>query len=168
MVLGHLQRGGSPTGYDRLLATRFGSLDAVRDADEEQLADTEGVGPTIAASVREWFDGPESEWHREIVEKWRAAGVRMREETTDTGPRPLEGLTIVVTGSLEGFSRDESKEAIVSRGGKAAGSVSEKTDYVVVGANAGPKAAKAEELGVPVLDEEAFVRLLQTGSPDAG
>ncbi|WP_208544096.1 NAD-dependent DNA ligase LigA [Nocardioides seonyuensis] len=150
----------------RALATRFGSLDAVRDADEEQLADTEGVGPTIAASVREWFDGPESEWHREIVEKWRAAGVRMADERDESVPRTLEGLTVVATGSLEGFTRDSVKEAIISRGGKASSSVSKKTDFVVVGENAGSKADKAEQLGVRTLDEAQFVALLE-GGPDA-
>jgi DNA ligase (NAD+) len=90
----------------------------------------------------------------------------MADERDESIPRTLEGRTVVVTGSLEGFSRDETKEAIISRGGKAAGSVSKKTDWVVVGANAGSKAAKAEELGLPILDEAQFVRLLETGSPD--
>jgi DNA ligase (NAD+) len=147
----------------RALATEFGSMEAIRSASLEQLAATEGVGQVIAESVTAWF---EVDWHREIVERWAADGVRMADERDESVERTLEGLTIVVTGSLEGLSRDESKEAIVSRGGKAAGSVSKKTDYVVVGANAGSKAAKAEELGVPVLDEEQFVRLLESGSPD--
>ncbi len=150
----------------RALATRFGSLQAIREADEETLADTEGVGPTIAASVREWFDGEESDWHNAIVDKWAAAGVRMEDERDESVPRTLEGLTIVVTGSLEDFTRDSVKEAIVSRGGKASSSVSKKTDYVVVGENAGSKADKAEQLGVPMLDEAAFKRLLE-GGPDA-
>ena len=100
------------------------------------------------------------------MRKWADAGVRMADEVDASTPRTLEGKTVVVTGSLEGFSRDETKEAIISRGGKASGSVSKKTDWVVVGANAGTKAAKAEELGLPVLDEAAFRRLLETGSPD--
>jgi len=150
----------------RALATRFGSMAAIRDADEELLADTEGVGPTIAAAVREWFDGPEAEWHRRIVEKWEAAGVRMADERDASIARTLEGLTVVATGSLHDFSRDSVKEAIISRGGKASGSVSKKTDYVVVGDNAGSKAEKAEQLGVPTLDEAAFKRLLE-GGPDA-
>ncbi|WP_134772532.1 NAD-dependent DNA ligase LigA [Ornithinimicrobium flavum] len=145
----------------RALATEFGSMDAIRAADVERLAATEGVGGIIAESVVEWFS---VDWHREIVERWAADGVRMADERDESVERTLEGLTVVVTGSLEGFSRDESKEAIVSRGGKASGSVSRKTDYVVVGANAGSKAAKAEELGVPVLDEAQFVQLLATGS----
>ncbi|GGK59468.1 NAD-dependent DNA ligase LigA [Ornithinimicrobium pekingense] len=148
----------------RALATEFGSMEAVRAASVEELAATEGVGQVIAESVTAWF---EVDWHREIVQRWAADGVRMADERDESVERTLEGLTVVVTGSLEGFSRDESKEAIVSRGGKAAGSVSKKTDYVVVGANAGSKAAKAEELGVPVLDEEQFVQLLRTGSVDA-
>ena len=148
----------------RALATELGSMEAIRAASTEDLAAVEGVGPVIAVSVKEWF---EVDWHREIVERWGADGVRMADERDASVERTLEGLTVVVTGSLEGFSRDESKEAIVSRGGKASGSVSKKTDYVVVGANAGSKAAKAEELGVRVLDEQQFVQLLQTGFVDA-
>ncbi|MGI8946825.1 MAG: helix-hairpin-helix domain-containing protein, partial [Ornithinimicrobium sp.] len=146
----------------RALATEFGSMDAIRAADVDTLAATDGVGPIIADAVTEWF---EVDWHRGIVAQWARDGVRMADERDASIERTLEGLTVVVTGSLEGFSRDESKEAIVSRGGKAAGSVSKKTDYVVVGANAGTKAAKAEDLGVPVLDEAGFVRLLETGPP---
>ncbi|CAN5403409.1 NAD-dependent DNA ligase LigA [soil metagenome] len=144
----------------RGLATEFGAMDAIRAASVEELAATEGVGPVIAEAVTEWF---QVDWHRAIVEGWAADGVRMADERDASIERTLEGLTVVVTGSLEGFSRDESKEAIVSRGGKAAGSVSKKTDYVVVGANAGSKAAKAEELGVPVLEEQGFAALLATG-----
>lgn len=150
----------------RALATELGSMAAIRDASEEQLAGTEGVGPTIAASVREWFDGPEADWHNEIVRKWEAAGVRMADERDESVPRTLEGLTIVATGSLQHYTRDSVKEAIISRGGKASGSVSKKTDYVVVGDNAGSKADKAEQLGVPVLDEDQFTVLLEKG-PDA-
>ncbi len=144
----------------RALATEFGSMEAIRSASVEELAATEGVGQIIAESVVAWF---EVDWHGEVVEQWAADGVRMADERDASIERTLEGRTVVVTGSLEGFSRDESKEAIISRGGKASGSVSKKTDFVVVGANAGSKAAKAEELGVPVLDEEGFVRLLATG-----
>ena len=114
----------------RALATEFGSLDAITAASTEQLAAVEGVGPTIADAVTEWFT---VDWHCAIVDKWRAAGVRMADERDASVPRTLEGLTIVVTGSLAGFSRDEAKEAILTRGGKAAGSVSKKTDYVVAG-----------------------------------
>jgi len=147
----------------RALASQFGSLDAIRAASREQLADAEGVGPVIADAVVDWFA---VDWHVAIVDKWAAAGVRTADEVDDT-PKTLAGLTIVVTGSLTGFSRDEAKEAIVSRGGKAAGSVSKKTDYVVVGENAGTKAEKAEQLGVAVLDEDGFRRLLAEGPAPA-
>jgi DNA ligase (NAD+) len=129
----------------------------------EALAAVDGVGPTIAAAVREWFT---VDWHREVVAKWRAAGVRLAEERDESVPRTLEGLSIVVTGSLEGYSRDEAKEAITSRGGRAAGSVSKKTAFVVVGEAPGTKHEKALELGVPVLDEAGFTVLLREG-PDA-
>ncbi|WP_197415333.1 NAD-dependent DNA ligase LigA [Mycobacterium sp. M26] len=146
----------------RALATALGSLDAIMAADEEQLADVEGVGPTIAAALTEWFA---VDWHRAIVDKWRAAGVRMEDER-DTGIAPtLQGLSIVVTGSLAGFSRDEAKEAIITRGGKAAGSVSKKTSFVVAGDAPGSKYDKAVELGVPILDEDGFRALLESG-PD--
>ena len=148
----------------RALATEFGSMDAIREADEQRLAGTEGVGPTIAASVRRWFDDPdEGGWHREILRKWSDAGVTMADERDQSVSRTLEGLTIVATGSLHDFSRDSVKEAIISHGGKASGSVSKKTDFVVVGENAGSKADKAEELGVPVLDEAGFKVLLEKG-----
>ena len=148
----------------RALATRFGSLDAVRAASEAELAAAEGVGPTIAESVRRWFDAePDADWHNEVVDKWAAAGVRTKDERDESTPRTLDGLTIVVTGSLDDFSRDGAKEAIVSRGGKASSSVSKKTDYVVVGDNPGSKADKAEQLGVPVLDEAGFKQLLERG-----
>ena len=146
----------------RALAAEFGSLDAIEAASEEQLAAVEGVGPTIAAAVVEWFT---VDWHRAIVDKWRAAGVRMDDERDASIERTLEGLSIVVTGSLTGFSRDEAKEAILARGGKAAGSVSKKTAYVVAGDAPGSKYDKAIELGVPVLDEDGFRRLLENG-PD--
>ncbi|KAJ1684369.1 hypothetical protein LUZ63_020124 [Rhynchospora breviuscula] len=151
----------------RALATEFGSVEAIRGADEERLAAADGVGPTIAAAVRAWFDGPEAGWHNRVVDSWAASGVRMAEERDESTPRTLEGLTVVVTGSLEGYSRDSAKEAILSRGGKASGSVSKKTDYVVVGENAGTKATKAEELGLRILDEAGFTRLLETG-PEKG
>ncbi len=144
----------------RALATEFGSLDAIMSASTEQLAEVEGVGPTIAAAVTEWFS---VDWHRAIVDKWRAAGVRMADKRDASVPRTLEGLTIVVTGSLIGFSRDDAKEAIVARGGKAAGSVSKKTAYVVAGDSPGSKYDKAVELGVPILDEDGFRRLLAEG-----
>lgn len=144
----------------RALATEFGSLDAITAASTEQLAAVEGVGPTIAAAVTEWFD---VDWHRAIVDKWRAAGVRIADERDASIERTLEGLSIVVTGSLTGFSRDEAKEAIIARGGRAAGSVSKKTAYVVAGDAPGSKYDKAVELGIPILDEEGFTRLLAEG-----
>ncbi len=146
----------------RALATEFGSLDAIMAASTERLAAVEGVGPTIAAALTEWFT---VEWHRAIVDKWRAAGVRLADERDASVPRTLEGLTVVVTGSLAGFSRDDAKEAIIARGGKASGSVSKKTDYVVAGDSPGSKYDKAVELGVPVLDEDGFRKLLAEGPP---
>ena len=147
----------------RALAGEFGSLQRIREASMEQLAAVDGVGSTIAAAVIEWFA---VDWHQQIVDKWAAAGVRMEDERDDSIPRNLEGLSIVVTGSLETFSRDQAKEAILVRGGKAAGSVSKKTAFVVVGEAPGSKHDKAVELGVPVLDEDGFRRLLE-GGPDA-
>ncbi len=149
----------------RALATAFGSLEAIMDAGEEQRADVEGVGPTIAAALREWFD---VDWHRAIVDKWRAAGVRMADQRNSDIEPTLAGLTIVVTGSLAGFSRDEAKEAILIRGGKAAGSVSKKTSFVVAGDAPGSKYDKAVELGVPILDEDGFRSLLDGGPPPGG
>jgi DNA ligase (NAD+) len=144
----------------RALAGHFGSMDATRAASLDELAGVEGVGPVIAESVQEWFD---VDWHVEIVDKWTAANVRMADEVDASSPRTLTGLTVVVTGSLVGFSRDEAKEAILSRGGKAAGTVSKKTDYVVVGESAGSKADKARDLGLKILDENGFRALLESG-----
>ncbi len=144
----------------RSLAARFGSMDAIRAASVEDLASAEGVGQVIAESIVAWF---EVDWHRDIVAAWADAGVRMADEVDESAPRTLEGLTVVVTGGLEGFTRDEAKEAILSRGGKAAGSVSRNTDYVVIGENAGSKATKAEQLGLRILDESGFVTLLAEG-----
>ncbi|MGC5306826.1 NAD-dependent DNA ligase LigA [Micromonospora zamorensis] len=145
------------------LARHFRSMEAIDEASEEELSSVDGVGPTIAASIREWFA---VDWHREVVRKWAEAGVRMAEEAVDEGPRPLEGLTVVVTGTLAGYSRDQAAEAVQSRGGKLSGSVSKKTSFVVVGDNPGSKADKAASLKVPVLDEDGFRLLLEAG-PDA-
>lgn len=142
----------------RALARRYGDMEAILSAPVDELAEIEGVGPAIAASVAAWA---RVDWHRQIVDRWAAAGVTMREEAGDRPEQVLEGMTVVVTGTLERFSRDEAKEAIVSRGGKAAGSVSKKTTYVVAGENAGSKEAKARQLGVPVLDEAGFEALLR-------
>jgi DNA ligase (NAD+) len=144
----------------RALAGHFGSMDAVRAASLDELAGVEGVGPVIAESVQEWFT---VHWHAAIVDKWKKADVRMADEVDESSPKTLAGLTVVVTGSLEGFSRDQAKEAILSRGGKAAGTVSKKTDYVVVGDNAGSKADKAKDLGLKILDENGFRGLLELG-----
>lgn len=145
----------------RALAGRFGSMDAIRAADREELADVDGVGEVIADSVIDWFA---VDWHREVVARWAAAGVRMADEAADRPEQTLAGLTVVVTGSLADFTRDGAKEAIMARGGKAAGSVSKRTDVVVAGPGAGSKADKAEALGVPMLDEAGFRRLLAEGA----
>ncbi len=147
----------------RALASAFGSLDAITAASLEDLAAVEGVGPTIAESIQEWFAVP---WHQEVVRKWRSAGVRMAEEQDESAPRTLDRLTVVVTGSLEGWSRDQAKDAIVARGGKAGSSVSKNTDFVVAGESPGSKYDKAVELRVPLLDENGFGLLLDDG-PDA-
>jgi DNA ligase (NAD+) len=156
----------------RALATRFGSMDAIRQAvaDEdavEKLAEIDGVGTIIAEALVNWF---QAEWHTNIVDTWQRTwaghGKEMKDERDEDLAGLLDGLTVVVTGSLEGFSRDSAKEAIITRGGKAAGSVSKKTHFVVAGENAGSKLDKAESLGVPVLDEDGFKRLLE-GGPDA-
>jgi DNA ligase (NAD+) len=149
----------------RTLAREFRSLDRIEQATEEELAATEGVGDIIAASLKEWFA---EDWHREIVRKWKAAGVPLEDRPTgeDEGPRPLEGLTVVVTGTLENFTRDGAKDALQSRGAKVTGSVSKKTSFVVVGDNPGSKYDKAMQLKVPVLDEGGFTVLLEEG-PEA-
>ncbi|MFE4794062.1 NAD-dependent DNA ligase LigA [Streptomyces sp. NPDC056708] len=147
------------------LARQFRSIDRIDEATEQELADADGVGPIIAASVKQWFA---EDWHREILRKWREAGVRMKDEGAgeEVGPRPLEGLTVVVTGTLAGHTRDGAKEALQSRGAKVTGSVSKKTSFVVVGDNPGSKYDKAMQLKVPVLDEDGFAVLLEQG-PDA-
>ncbi|MFI7419055.1 NAD-dependent DNA ligase LigA [Nonomuraea sp. NPDC049684] len=154
---------GPPTARD--LADSMRSIDAIMNASEEELASVKGIGPRVAATIREWF---EVDWHREIVERWRRAGVRM-----DDGPAPektepqiLEGLTFVVTGTLESYTRDTASEALTSRGGKVAGSVSKKTSFLVAGENAGSKYDKAVSLKVPILDEQGFELLLKEG-PEA-
>jgi DNA ligase (NAD+) len=149
----------------RALATRYGSLDAIVAAPAEDLAATDGVGPTIAEAAARWFD---VDWHRGIVEKWRAAGVRMADDAAAALPRTLEGLTVVVTGSLSRFSRDEAREAILARGGRASSGVSRSTSAVVVGDSPGGKYDKAVQLGVPVLDEDGFQRLLAEGPAAVG
>jgi DNA ligase (NAD+) len=144
----------------RPLARAFGSIEAIRAADEAELAGVDGVGPTIAAAVRAWF---EVDWHRDIVDKWRAAEVQMAEERRETGPGPLEGVTVVITGTLPTYSRDAAAAAVQERGGKVSGSVSKKTSFVVVGDSPGSKYDKAVQLGVPILDEAGLVALLEQG-----
>ncbi len=150
------------------LAREFGSMDAIESAIAggrvEELSSVDGVGPTIAESLNEWFA---VDWHRDIVRKWREAGVQMRDERTEDGPRPLQGLTVVVTGTLATHSRDQATEAVTSRGGKVSGSVSKKTSFVVVGDNPGSKYDKALSLKVPVLDEQGFAILLADGPESA-
>ncbi|TKJ20309.1 NAD-dependent DNA ligase LigA [Blastococcus sp. CCUG 61487] len=145
------------------LARDFRSLDRIAEASEEELAAADGVGPTIARSIRDWFA---VDWHREVVEKWRRAGVRMADEGEDAGPGPLTGVTVVVTGSLRDYSRDQATAAIQERGGKVTGSVSKKTGFVVVGADPGSKYDKAVQVKAPILDDDGFQVLLEQG-PDA-
>ncbi|WP_411108429.1 NAD-dependent DNA ligase LigA [Streptomyces sp. c-19] len=147
------------------LAREFRSLERIEQASEEELAAVDGVGGIIATAVKQWFA---EEWHREIVRKWRAAGISLEDEGAgeDEGPRPLEGLTVVVTGTLENFTRDGAKESLQRLGAKVTGSVSKKTAFVVVGENPGSKYDKAMQLKVPVLDEDGFAVLLEQG-PEA-
>jgi DNA ligase (NAD+) len=133
-------------------------------ASVDDLAQVDGVGAVIAQSIVEWFA---EEWHRDVISKWESGGVRLESAAVDAEPQILAGLTIVVTGTLENFSREGASEAVTTRGGKSASSVSAKTDFVVVGPGAGSKAAKAEELGRPILDEAGFVVLLEQGAPGA-
>ena len=156
----HIGKGVAPE-----VAAAFPDIDALRSASREDLAAVDGIGDTIAGSIVDWFA---TDWRAAIVDKWLAAGCVMADASVDgpKAPQTLAGLTIVATGTLEGWTRDSIREAIIGRGGKAAGSVSKRTDYVVVGENAGSKATKAEELGVPMLDADAFAKLLE-GGPDA-
>jgi DNA ligase (NAD+) len=156
----HIGKGVAPD-----VAAAFGDIDALGNATPEQLAEVEGIGPTLVTAIIDWFAEP---WHREIVAKWKAAGCVMRNEPKVTREQTLTGLSIVVTGSLKGYTRDSAEEAITSRGGKVAGSVSKKTSFVVVGDSPGSKYDKAVELKVPVLSgAEAFDVLLEQG-PEAG
>ncbi|HMQ25752.1 MAG TPA: NAD-dependent DNA ligase LigA [Acidimicrobiales bacterium] len=154
--IAHLGGAGS-----QVLARHFGHLDAVLAASEEEIAAVAGIGPIIAQSVHGFFS---DEANRALVERLRAAGVNVTGPAAPSVPQTLEGRTIVVTGTLEGFSRDGAEEAVTSRGGKSPGSVSKKTTAVVVGESPGAsKLTKAEELGIPILDEAGFVHLLETG-----
>jgi len=146
------------------VARHFRTLDAVMAASPEELAAVEGVGPVVAQALADWFTDPV---HREIVERLRAGGARVADEGSDSGPRPLEGVTVVVTGTLPSYSRDGATEAVQERGGKVTGSVSKKTDFVVVGADPGAsKHERALKLKLALLDDAGFTVLLQQG-PDA-
>ena len=142
------------------LANHFGSIAKIASASAEELASVDGVGSVIAESVKEFFA---QEWRAQIVAKWAKAGVRMDGVSSSDKAQTLIGMTLVVTGSLESFTRDSVNEAIIERGGKVSSSVSKKTDYVVVGSEPGSKASKAAELGVPTLDEKSFIELLKNG-----
>jgi DNA ligase (NAD+) len=147
------------------LAQAFGDIERIADATAEDLAAVEGVGPTMAATIAEWFS---VDWHRDIVRKWRAAGCVMRDEPTEVREQTLAGLSVVVTGSLEGFTRETAEDAITSRGGKVASSVSKKTSFVVVGESPGSKYDKAVELQVPILSgARSFQVLLEQGAEAA-
>ena len=140
------------------LANTFGDMHAIAKASAEELANIDGVGETIAQSITEWFA---VDWHREIIKKWEKAGVLMQAQASADVPQTLAGLTFVVTGGLEKFTRDSIAETITAHGGKPASSVSKKTDYVLVGTDPGSKLAKAQELGVTVIDEARFLELLE-------
>jgi DNA ligase (NAD+) len=139
------------------LAARLGSMDAISKASVEELADIDGVGGVIAESIVEWFS---VDWHQAIIKKWNAAGVLMENVAGEAKPQTLAGLTFVVTGGLENFTRDSIAETITAHGGKPSSSVSKKTDYVLVGSDPGSKLAKAQELGVSIIDESRFLELL--------
>ena len=142
------------------LANKFGSIANIQKASADELANIDGVGGVIAEAIVEWF---EIDWHKEIIKKWEKAGVALVDAPKEKIPQTLAGLTIVATGSLSSFTRDEITEAITSRGGKAASSVSSKTDFVVAGDSAGSKLEKATELGITILDEAGFKKLLEKG-----
>jgi DNA ligase (NAD+) len=142
------------------LANKFGSIENIQKASSQELASIDGVGQVIADAIVEWFDVP---WHKQIIKKWEKAGVALVDAPKEQLKQTLVGLTIVVTGSLNDFTRDGASEAITSRGGKAASSVSAKTDFVVAGDSAGSKLDKAQELGITILDEAGFKALLEKG-----
>ena len=142
------------------LANKFGSIANIQKASTQQLADIDGVGQVMADAIVEWF---EVDWHKQIIKKWEKAGVALVDAPKEKLKQTLAGLTIVVTGSLNDFTRDGASEAITSRGGKASSSVSAKTDFVVAGDSAGSKLDKAQELGITILDEAGFKKLLEKG-----
>ena len=142
------------------LANKFGSIANIQKASADELANIEGVGAVMAEAIIEWFS---VDWHKQIIKKWEKAGVALVDAPKEKIKQTLEGLTIVVTGSLVDFTRDGVSEAITSRGGKASSSVSSKTDYLVAGDAAGSKLDKAQELGITILDEAGFKLLLEKG-----
>lgn len=142
------------------LAAQFGDLDKIAESSVEELAEVDGVGVIIAEAVKEWFG---VDWHCEVVEKWRRAGVEFAEEIAETGPRPLDGLTAVITGTLEGYTRDQASAALTERGAKVTNSISKKTSFLVAGEGGGSKHEKAETLGVKIIDSDTFRRLLEEG-----
>jgi DNA ligase (NAD+) len=146
---------GESTARD--LARHFGSLDRVMDASTDELLQVNDVGPVVAQAIRTFFDQAHN---REVAEQLRAAGIHWPEQQAALGPQPLLGKTLVLTGTLPTLSRDEAKALVEAAGGKVAGSVSKKTDFLVAGAEAGSKLAKAQDLGVPVLDEAGLQALL--------
>ncbi len=148
------------------LAEHFGDLDRIVEADEAELADIDGVGPTIAAALKDWFA---VDWHREIVERWRAAGVRMRDEApsgADAVPKTLAGATVVITGAIPDHTRESAAAAVKARGGKVTASVSKKTSAVIAGDKPGSKYEKAVKLGVTVVSGEDFEQMLADGLPE--
>ena len=152
----------------RTIARQFATMSAIRAASVEQLGEVEGVGEVIAASIHDWFTVP---WHQEIVDAWEAAGVgAVSQAETASGTSlagelapTLAGLTVVITGNVPGYTRESAQLAVEARGGKATGSVSKKTDLVVAGAGAGSKLAKAQALGIPVIESADFNALLEKG-----
>src|SRR5665647_247982 len=157
----HIGKGVAPD-----VAAVFPDIQALESASDEELSSVPGLGSILATSIREWFA---VDWHREIVRKWQASGAMLGTEPTEAEkvPQTLEGLSIVVTGSLPGYSRDGATEAILARGGKAVGSVSKSTDFVVVGENAGSKYSQAVALKRPILDAAGFEVLLAEGAEAA-
>ena len=148
----------------RTIARQFATMSAIRAASVEQLGEVEGVGEVIAASIHDWFTVP---WHQEIVDAWEKAGVGANLDSGAAAkqeePQTLEGLTVVVTGNVPGYTRESAQLAVEARGGKATSSVSKKTDLVVAGAGAGSKLAKAQALGIPVIESADFDNLLEKG-----
>jgi DNA ligase (NAD+) len=152
-------------GVARTLAKRFGSLDALSQATQDQLEEIDEIGPRIAQSIVDYFADPV---HQDLIERLKAAGINVRNTATEAASQHLTGKTFVVTGTLTSMTRDQVKEKILEHGGKVSGSVSKKTDYVVVGENPGSKYSKAQEFGVKILDETSFEKILKSGFPPTG